>query len=37
MFAYRFFISIASAAGVFCTFKHNNDRIIKKEKKRKQK
>jgi len=34
-FAYRFFISIASAASVFCTFKHNNDLIKKKKKKNK--
>ena len=36
MFAYSFFISIASAAGFFCTFKHNNNLIIKKKEKRKK-
>jgi len=30
-FAYRFYISIASATWVFCTFKHNNDLITKKK------
>ena len=33
-FAYRFFISIASAAWVFCTFKHNKELITKKKKKK---
>jgi len=37
IFAYRFFISIASAAWVFCTFKHNNDLITKKKKEKEKK
>jgi len=36
-FAYRFFICIASAACVFCTFKDNNDLITKKKKKESKK
>jgi len=35
-FPYRFFISIASAACVFCTFKHNNDLIKNKKRKKKK-